>query len=160
MVNLSGIFKIVWLYKAQTESGGCSVMSDSVWSYGLQPTRLLCPWDSPSKNTGMVSHSLLQGVFSTQRSKPGLLCCRQILFPSEPLGKPQAAFKLSPNRREGFRPRKTWEKMKHSEWTVWVISAKAWGRKVSPLQNWKKTRVAEGKWSRGKLSESQIIQRH
>ena len=26
-------------------------MSDPVWPYGLQPTRLLCPWDSPGKNT-------------------------------------------------------------------------------------------------------------
>ena len=23
----------------------CSVMSDSLWPHGLQPTRLLCPWD-------------------------------------------------------------------------------------------------------------------
>jgi len=33
---------------------GCqvaSVVSDSVRPYGLQPTRLLCPWDSPGKNT-------------------------------------------------------------------------------------------------------------
>ena len=30
-----------------------SVMSDSVWPYGLQPARLLCPWDSPGKNTGV-----------------------------------------------------------------------------------------------------------
>ena len=30
-----------------------SVMSDSVWPYGLQPARLLHPWDSPGKNTGV-----------------------------------------------------------------------------------------------------------
>ena len=29
-----------------------SVMSDSLWPYGLQHTRLLCPRDSPGKNTG------------------------------------------------------------------------------------------------------------
>ena len=29
--------------------------------YGQQPNRLLCPWDSPSKNTGVSCHSLLQG---------------------------------------------------------------------------------------------------
>ena len=29
----------------------CSVMSGSSWLHGLQPTRLLCPWDSPGKNT-------------------------------------------------------------------------------------------------------------
>ena len=31
--------------------------------YGLQPTRLLCPWDSPSKNTGVGCHALLWGIF-------------------------------------------------------------------------------------------------
>ena len=31
--------------------------------YGLLPTRLLCPWDSPGKNTGVGCHVLLQGIF-------------------------------------------------------------------------------------------------
>ena len=31
-----------------------SVLSDSLWPHGLQPTRLLCPCDSPGKNTGVV----------------------------------------------------------------------------------------------------------
>ena len=35
-------------------------------AYGLQPTRLLCPWDSPGKNTGVGCHALLQGIFPTQ----------------------------------------------------------------------------------------------
>ena len=33
----------------------------------LQPARLLCPWDSPGKNTGVERHFLLQGTFPTQR---------------------------------------------------------------------------------------------
>ena len=37
-----------------------SVMSDSVRPHGLQPTRLLRPWDSPGKNTGVGCHFLLQ----------------------------------------------------------------------------------------------------
>ena len=37
-------------------------------------TRLLCPWDSPGKNTEVGSHSLLQGIFPTQGSNPHLLC--------------------------------------------------------------------------------------
>ena len=45
----------------------------------LYPTRLLCPWDSPGKNTGVGCHFLLQGIFSTQESNPGLRPCRQIL---------------------------------------------------------------------------------
>ena len=38
-----------------------SVMSDSLQPYGLQPTRLLCPWDSPSKNTGGVAMPYSRG---------------------------------------------------------------------------------------------------
>ena len=58
----------------------CSVMSDSLRPHGLSPTRLLCPWNSPGKNTRMDSHSLLQGIFPAQGSNLGLLHCRQILY--------------------------------------------------------------------------------
>ena len=34
--------------------------------HGLQPARLLCPWDSPSRNTERGCHFLLQGIFLTQ----------------------------------------------------------------------------------------------
>ena len=37
-------------------------------------------WNYPGKNTGVVSHSFLQGIFLTQGSNPGLLHCRQILY--------------------------------------------------------------------------------
>ena len=40
--------------------------------HGLQPTRLLCPWDSPGKNTGVGCHFLLRGIFWTQALNPGL----------------------------------------------------------------------------------------
>ena len=43
-----------------------SVVSDSLQPHGLYPTRLLCPWDSPGKNTGVDFHALLQGIFLTQ----------------------------------------------------------------------------------------------
>ena len=43
-------------------------------------TRLLCPWDSPGKNTGVGCHTLLQGIFLTQGLNPCLLHCRQILY--------------------------------------------------------------------------------
>ena len=33
-------------------------------------TSLLCPWDSPGRNTGVGCHVLLQGIFLTQRSNP------------------------------------------------------------------------------------------
>ena len=43
------------------------------------PARLLCPWDSPGKNTGVGSYSLLQEIFPTQGSNPGLPYCGQIV---------------------------------------------------------------------------------
>ena len=42
------------------------VASDSLRPYGPQPTRLLCPWDFPGKNTGVGCHAFLQGIFLTQ----------------------------------------------------------------------------------------------
>ena len=33
-----------------------TVVSDSLWPHGLQPTRLLCPWDFPGKSTGVGCH--------------------------------------------------------------------------------------------------------
>ena len=52
-----------------------SVVSDSLRPHGLQLTRLLCPWNSPGKNTGVGCHSLLQGIFLTQGSNSGLFHC-------------------------------------------------------------------------------------
>ena len=48
--------------------------------HGLHPARLLGPWDSPGKNTGVGCHSRLQGIFPNQGSNPSLLHCRQILY--------------------------------------------------------------------------------
>ena len=42
-------------------------------------TKLLCPWDILGKNTGVGCHFLLQGIFPTQGSNPGLPHCRQTL---------------------------------------------------------------------------------
>ena len=57
----------------------CSVMSDSLRPHGLQPARLLCPWDSLGKNTGVGCRFLLQGICLIQVSNLGSLCYRQIL---------------------------------------------------------------------------------
>ena len=53
--------------------------SDSVRPHRQQPTKLPHPWDSPSKNTGVGCHFLLQGIFPTQGLNPGLPHCRQML---------------------------------------------------------------------------------
>ena len=69
----------------------CSVVSNSLWPHGLWPTRLLCPWDFPGKNTSMGCHFLLQGIFLTQGSNPpcllSLLHCKRILHPLSHLPK-------------------------------------------------------------------------
>ena len=54
----------------------CQVTSvcSSLWiPMDYSSTRLLCPWDSPGKNTEVSCHTLLQGVFPTQGSNPHLL---------------------------------------------------------------------------------------
>ena len=63
-------------------------MSDSLQPRGLLPTRLLCSWNFPGKNTGVGSHSLLQGIFPIQGSNPGLLHWRQIIYHLRHRGSP------------------------------------------------------------------------
>ena len=46
----------------------------------MQPTRILCSWDSPGKNTGVRCHALLQGIFLTEGSNSGLPHSRRILY--------------------------------------------------------------------------------
>ena len=46
------------------------------------------PRNSPGKNTGVVCHFLLQGIFPTQGSNLCLLHCRQILYQLSHLGSP------------------------------------------------------------------------
>ena len=65
---------------SESESVSCSVLSDSLRPHGLYPARLLCPWNSPGKNTGVGCHALLQEIFLTQGSNLGLLHCGQILY--------------------------------------------------------------------------------
>ena len=65
-----------------------SVVSDSLQHHGLQPARLLCPWDFSGKNTGVGCHFLLQGIFPTQGSNLGFLHCRHILYHLSHQGSP------------------------------------------------------------------------
>ena len=49
-------------------------MSDSVRPHRRQPTRPLCPWDSPGKNTGVGCHFLLQYIKVKSESEAAQLC--------------------------------------------------------------------------------------
>ena len=66
-------------------------------TYGPQPTRLLGAWDSPSKNTGVGCHGLLQRIFPNQGSNPHLLCpvhWQAGSLPLAPPGKPHISSKI------------------------------------------------------------------
>ena len=62
--------------------------SRSVVSDSLRPQGLYSPWNFPGQNTELGSQSLLQGIFPTRGSNPGLLCCRQILYQLSHQGSP------------------------------------------------------------------------
>ena len=64
-------------------------MSDFLRPHGWQPIRLLRPWDPPGKITAVGCHFLLQGIFPTQRSIPGLLHCRKTLYRLRHQGSPK-----------------------------------------------------------------------
>jgi len=78
-----------------------SVMSDSLW-----PHRLYSPWNSLGQNSGVGSLSLLQGTSQTQRSNPGLLPCRQILYQLSHRGSPRIPEWVAyPFSSRSFQPR-------------------------------------------------------
>ena len=71
----------------------CAVLNPSVLSDSLSPMDCRPPGssvhgDSPGKNTGVVCHALLQGIFPTEGLNPGLPHCRQILYYLSHHGRP------------------------------------------------------------------------
>ena len=71
-------------------------MSDSLRYHELLPAGLLCPWDSPGKNTGVGCYALLQGIFLTQ-CLFSLLHWQVNSLPLVPPGKPP-----QPHRRSSI----------------------------------------------------------
>ena len=49
-----------------------SVVPNSSWRHGLQPTRLLRPWDFPGKSTGVGCHRLLWQMYELHLKKAGV----------------------------------------------------------------------------------------
>ena len=70
----------------ESESVSCSVASNFLWPHVAHQAPLFM--DSPGQNTGVGSHSPLQGIFPTQGLNPGLLPCRQILYHLSHQGSP------------------------------------------------------------------------
>ena len=80
----------------KSESESHSVISDSLQRHGLHS-----PWDSPGQDTGVGSLSLLQGIFPTQGSNPGLLHCRWILYQLSHKGSPKYYIAVKKKREHG-----------------------------------------------------------
>ena len=75
--------------QTESESVSRSVVSDSLLSQGLQPSRFLCPWNSPGRNTGVGCITLSRGSFSPRdRTQVSCIALQANSFPSEPPGKP------------------------------------------------------------------------
>ena len=86
---------------SQKLSESHSVMSDS-----LRPHGLYTPWNSPGQNTGVGSLSLLQGIFPTQGSNPGLPRCSRNLYQLSHKGSPRTLeWAACPLSSRSSRPR-------------------------------------------------------
>ena len=75
-ITFSGLRLTISKYWVSEVTQSCLTLCDP-----MNCSRLLHPWDFPSKNTGVDCHLLLQEIFPTQRLNPGLLHCRQTLYP-------------------------------------------------------------------------------
>ena len=126
-----------WIHEAvmkESESESHSVMSDP-----LQPHELYSPWNLPDQNTGVGSHSLLQGICPTQGSNPGLPHCRQMLYHLSHRGSPRilewVAFLFS---IESSQPR---------DWTQVFGTAgrffTMWATREAPSFTWRRNRKIE-----------------
>ena len=81
--------------RSESENVSHTVMSNSLRPHGLYPARLLCPWNSAGKNTGVGNHSLLQGIFPVQELKLSLLHCRRTLYHLSHQGSPRNQLRTS-----------------------------------------------------------------
>ena len=86
------VLRAMWFCQTTFVIMWCEV--HSVVSDSLRPHGLYSPWNSPGQNTGAGSLSLLQGIFPTQGSNPGIQHCRGDSLPDEPQGKPLSSWRL------------------------------------------------------------------
>ena len=93
-------YSLSWIHLYFREITQClsffPLMETLLICQGLDP-ELLCPWDSPGKNTGVGSCALLQGIFSAQGLKLRLLYLLHWQLGSLPLvppGKPIASHRV------------------------------------------------------------------
>ena len=106
-------------------SRGKKNSSDSLQPHGLQPSRLLHPWDSSGKNTGVGCHALLQGIFPTQVS-----CIAGKFFTPELPGKPSKWHSQDSNAESGSKVIAVGPL--HSELDLFISTLSVWNT-ITPL---------------------------
>ena len=110
--------------------------------------------ESPGKNTGVGSHSLLQGSFSTQGSNLGLLLCRQILYHLSHEGKLKGniveILKVSPADEGNAVNWKAGKPRKNSFLTI----------QIKIIGTWTKTKASQGLWHLPAISTTLRAQFH
>ena len=103
----------MWLKQNQTfmnilQSGILSlrILAENLLESESHSVVLYSPWNSPGQNTGVDSLSLLQGIFPTQGSNPGLPCCRWICYQLNHKRSPRILEWVAyPFSRGSFQPR-------------------------------------------------------
>ena len=95
-----------WWPKWEVKSESHSVVSNSLQSHGLHS-----PWNSAGQNTGVGSSTLLQGIFPTQRSNPGLPHCRSILYQLSHQGNPRILEWVACPFSRGSSPPRNWTRI-------------------------------------------------
>ena len=135
-IGASASASVLPMSSEKSESESCSVMS-----YSLRPHGLYSPWNSPGRNTGVGSLSLLQGIFPTQGSNPGLPHCRWILYQLSHKGSPRILKQVAyPFSRESSRPR-NWTRISciaGGFFTNWAIREAQWAHQDSCFRLWHK----------------------
>ena len=119
-----------------------SVVSDSSQPHGLQPSRLLCPWNSPGETIEVGCPFLLQRIFLTQASNP---CLQRLQVNSLPLSYQGISIDL-------YRLTRTRAITKGDKWTLkpGLVSACQTQCPSSGLQS---------VWRKGRLSSKGFVQK-
>ena len=128
-------------------------MSDSLQSCGLYPTRLLCPWDSPGKNTGVGCHVLLQRIFPTQGLNPCLLRLLHWQAGSLPLVLPGKPFQMDEFYQRGYTKRCS-DRMKGIE-EAWRQMAWHMGVTLAPSRHLGNQSLNTVSWTKGHSEKDQ-----
>ena len=124
----------------------CSLWSEnhSVFSDSLRPNGLYSPWDSPGQNTRVGSLSLLQGIFPTQGSNPGLPHCRLSLYQLSHKGCSLVETQMSESHTE-----ECWKKWTTATHLLSALPCPPWTRtqKACRYRRQTQTRPREAIWT-------------